>query len=426
MSPNVSSTSCFEFYLKFWDIPFLVLGHFVLPIIFLFKLIDKTNTTLRNHLKTIKEDDNKAKKTKQLQDIQYLLKFLNSQLTKLHSYFSFFEGKDNTPHIIRPYFEECFYQKKGYDSFQPFPLTLETLQEYSYYQYKNILYIASFHCTPFNIDYLKSFYKKYNQEKEQHSYDYFLSLNQYINKELQETQETYEIIKEEKIHTQEETANIKKETANIKTVTANIKKETANIKEDIQKNTIHLLGIFAAFLAFVTVNIGMVKIADNIYEYILYVLTFVFALSFFVFLIKHETLKENNIVKRTIFILLILLILNVIGYIFFDHKGYLTKQPNKEENTEKIQEAIRNTQEKTQEAIQNTQEKTQEAIQNTQEKTQEAIQNTQEKTQEAIRNTQEKTQEAIQNTQEKTQEAIRNTQEKTQEAIRNTQETHKQ
>ncbi len=259
---------------------------------FLFKLIDKTSTELENQIQNIKNND-KEETINDQPNIQYLLNSLNNQLIKLHSYFSFFEGTANTPHIIRPLFENSFYKLEENGKFYSLATTLN-LDLYSFEEYKNTFFIASFHCIPFNIDYLKSFYKKYNQLKEQHTYEYHLLLTKYVDKTSKKTQE---------------------------------------LQTNTQKHNINLLGIFSALLAFVTVNIGMVKIADNIYEYILYVLTFVFALSFFVFLIKYETLKK----QIPIFIVMFALLILVFGsYIFFDYKGYLTNQPNKEETTEKI------------------------------------------------------------------------------------------
>ncbi|MCD7968811.1 MAG: hypothetical protein LUF87_09130 [Alistipes sp.] len=70
------------------------------------------------------------------------------------------------------------------------------------------------------------------------------------------------------------------------------KEDTGKIIDDQRRHTIQILGIFAAFLAFTTTTIGLVQIADNITEYIIFCAGFTLSLVFFVMLIKYNFIHE--------------------------------------------------------------------------------------------------------------------------------------
>ncbi len=273
---------------------------FLLKLIFsLHKIIEKSFIDLKEFKTDIPP--------KFIGDVEYFIRSMKGLLSKLHLFINTFEN-ENAPYSFHPYFKDCFYQKTQNNDIKTFSFTDCSNISYNYSDCESCFFISSFHTTPLEISYIKMFYKKYNEK-------YYEKVNELTNKSLLND------IK----------AGNKKTTKKIKKELRRNKKRTKKTLTQYQNSTITLLGIFAALLAFVTFNIGIIRIISNIWEYILFSATFALFLSLLVFLVKIKKIKNKT--KAILYMIGAFIVLVIGSGIYFYFTPPSKNLPQKEEKT---------------------------------------------------------------------------------------------
>lgn len=184
-----------------------------------------------------------------------LLNLLKKVLVSLKDYIVDFEKR--MPTVFRPYFQHSFYEyDKASHSFHYCKII--NANSYDCKDYENKFFFASYYCDPFSINRLKEAYEYYTLLY------YSYSSNIAIEVKAMEVQ-----------------------------MNANIKKQEDDIKS-IQRSSLQTLGLFTGFLAFIVTSIGTFRVATNIWEYIIYSLTYTLAIALFAFLISNK----NGVVEK--------------------------------------------------------------------------------------------------------------------------------
>ncbi|MCD8262938.1 MAG: DUF805 domain-containing protein [Tannerellaceae bacterium] len=140
-------------------------------------------------------------------------------------------------------------------------------------------------------------------------------------------------------------------TLNKKTLEA-VETEITTSNNESRQSTIQILGVFAAFLAFVTISLGAIKVAHNILQFVVFSITFMLSLSLFVVCLKHTFRHDSNrsgiaanclksrLKKHAVSILAVLgwiIILGLCSKFLNEHLFYIT-EPEKVEKKLKILE----------------------------------------------------------------------------------------
>ncbi|GHU71622.1 hypothetical protein FACS189413_13570 [Bacteroidia bacterium] len=107
-------------------------------------------------------------------------------------------------------------------------------------------------------------------------------------------------------------------------------------QQETQKETITILGVFAALLAFVTASVGLIKIAQNLFEYAVFGVIFTSALLMFIVVINLIWKKRDKDETRKVyfgecFALPLSIIIVMVGILFVLSKCTDLKENNKQE-----------------------------------------------------------------------------------------------
>jgi hypothetical protein len=112
--------------------------------------------------------------------------------------------------------------------------------------------------------------------------------------------------------------------------------ENKQKQQDTQKETITILGVFAALLAFVTASIGLIKIAHNLFEYAVFSVIFTSALLIFIVAINLVRTQQENKYYWKHLVMPLLIICLMIGVLFLLSKCSGLKENNKGEQETEI------------------------------------------------------------------------------------------
>lgn len=244
-------------------------------IIFQIRTDEDTDNTISNISKFYDEHKNKLTPAFYINAIEYLDTYISKKsistdkrgiaillFDELLSGLSQYINSYKSSYTIRfiPSFEYSFYKadKKSYTFHQ---IEDHLILNYDYENFKETFFFASLGCTPLNTEYLDYFYKHHQFRNRKYSAEHNKNINLYLQ-----------------------------------TNSDKAKKLAETLKQDIaetRQQTIQLLGIFAAFLAFVTIAVGLTKVATNIHEFALFCTTYTLSLILFVTLIK-ATIKEEE------------------------------------------------------------------------------------------------------------------------------------
>lgn len=241
---------------------------------------------------------------------------LKKALNQLFRFLNKFES--DIPFCYRPYFENSFYAfennvivyseiKKDQD-----PLC-DAIKDYHKDKFVGKFFFASIDCMPINYMYMSKLYNKYKALQKEYA-----SLLDVENK-LKIRREFLQL-----------TSNVDQ----------NLKQTALDLKSDLNssleitsrdltnKNLDHMvttLGIFAAFIAFVTITINQIKVAQNIWQFIVFAITFTCCLLLFVIYLKHgddvvsyikrnkENSEETKVVKKDIWGIAKHIMLTIVG-----------------------------------------------------------------------------------------------------------------
>lgn len=194
-----------------------------------------------------------------------LLKLMSKLLKCLEYYIQTFDQR--MPPLFRPYFEHCFYQyDESTNDFKCLTLNSNKITKYNFSDFENSFFFASYYCNPISIKQLNKFY---NQS--------FLQF-QSFSAEL----------------TQEKEKMIENATKEIKDSQSDFIKKADEKLDSTRHSSIQVLGLFTAFLSFIVTSIGTYKVVCNLWEYIIYSLTYTLAIVLFAFLISDHTAKHYS------------------------------------------------------------------------------------------------------------------------------------
>lgn len=193
---------------------------------------------------------------------------LGDLLSGLSAFISLY--KHSLPLRYAPPFASSFYKKE--EDYSYCEIKKNQVDKYNYHNFEKLFFFASLYSSPLNIDFLNRFYECYIRKNNQHGISFYNAINKSISDQINKL-------------------NIQNE---------KFKEDTINIKENIQKEnqenrqqTMQSLGVFAAFLAFVTIAVGLTKIAQNVHEFILFCSTYTLSLCVFVALIKEYAIEKD-------------------------------------------------------------------------------------------------------------------------------------
>ena len=200
-----------------------------------------------------------------------LLKLMSKLLKCLEYYIQTFDQR--MPPLFRPYFEHCFYQyDESTNDFKCLTLNSNIITKYNFSDFENSFFFASYYCNPISVKQLKNFY---NQS--------FLQFQSFSTELTQEKEKKIENI----------TQNIENQQRTI--ITKQIELDSKqNELDSTRHSSIQVLGLFTAFLSFIVTSIGTYKVVCNLWEYIIYSLTYTLAIILFAFLISDHTAKHYS------------------------------------------------------------------------------------------------------------------------------------
>lgn len=250
----------------------------------------QTLEVLSMEIKVLLQKDCSTRGEKDIKRIFELISLLKKILIELDRYIIRYSS--NIPKQYRPFFIHSFYRISQDDnSVKAFDeLENEKIINYNKLEFNNGFFFASACCTPINLQYLKGLYTIYTQKHTDYLYQYEQIYDSLI-KGIVTTQLAELNNKSNKL-----TNNINRKMKEL-SHTTDIAIQNASQKH--LESTTTILGVLAAFLAFVTISINMGKLADNIIEYVCFASTFTGSLILFAILIKHlpnpfEKRVENN------------------------------------------------------------------------------------------------------------------------------------
>lgn len=167
----------------------------------------------------------------------------------------------NTPLFYRPYFHYSYYSLTDSGDISCCgKIETEKIETYDKDHFLPLFFFASLHCTPMNYQYLKALYNKYKIKHRQYNYTFEKIYSETLfGKAEKLTQDFQEKLKQT---SQEQT------------------------KKHVEMTTISL-GVFAAFIAFVTISIDLTKVAQNIHQFVIFSATFTGCLLLFGIYLKH-------------------------------------------------------------------------------------------------------------------------------------------
>lgn len=207
-----------------------------------------------------------------------LISLLKKILIELNRYIIRYSS--NIPKLYRPFFTHSFYElsQKGNSIKACGELEKGRITNYNKKEFNYRFFFTSACCTPINLQYLKGLYTIYTEKHTDYLYQYEQRYDSLIRGIVQA--HLAKLNKE----SQEVTSNINEKMKEL-SHTTDIAIQNASQKH--LESTTTILGVLAAFLAFVTISINMGKLANNIIEYVCFAGTFTGSLILFAVLIKH-------------------------------------------------------------------------------------------------------------------------------------------
>lgn len=166
-------------------------------------------------------------------------------LNCLRHFIVIYKNGNDSPYRFRSYFEHSFYQIDG-NNINNIKLTYNSFNNYNCLNFEKSIFIASFGYTPINLVFLENFFLSYNRR--------FRIL------ESIEIQKSIDISNKLSTQSQETILTIKEE----------------------RGRTLQLVGLLGTFIAFVASLVGNQKVANNIYDFCLFALTFMTGVLVFI------------------------------------------------------------------------------------------------------------------------------------------------
>lgn len=229
--------------------------------------------TIVKDIETRLNVDRDQVKGEEVDDIEKEIEHLKVFLDHLRMYIKVYG--DSAPFQYRPLFESSFYELSG-NTVSFLDVQEDKIRNYDSDNFEKSFFFASLGCTPVNVEYLDFVHMYRNNERRK------LSIRlEKLKKEKRDKE--YEKKGNEVFAKAQMVIKAESEAALERT-----KNEIEVNSTRLRHDTIQHLGIFATFLAFVTISIGMVKVAQTIQEYIVFCLSFTAALAFFVILIHRK------------------------------------------------------------------------------------------------------------------------------------------
>lgn len=197
------------------------------------------------------------------------------------------------PFSYRPYFESSFYSCSVEKGIIYNGIKNSDISEYKIENFENKFFFASIDCMPINYLYMSKLYNKYKVRHKEQVYTFDEESRKALRKEFNTLSDEVKT----KLDVETEQVNQVVQDAledNKKLVDEKLEETSKNLTSKNLEHMIVSLGIFAAFIAFVTISINLVKVAQNIWQYIVFSCTFTSCLLLFVIYLKHgETIMSH-------------------------------------------------------------------------------------------------------------------------------------
>lgn len=231
-------------------------------------------------------------KSPKIREYHFLLKKVLNLLSKFLNKFV-----SDIPFAYRPYFEYSFYSCCPEKGIIYKKIDKSDIEGYNMENFKGKFFFASIDCMPINYLYLTKLYNKFKILHKELVYNFDERSRENLRKEFDSLSEKVEKTLDDK--TKE--VNVKVEAELTKNGDLVEQKLKATSNEITNKNLEHMivsLGIFAAFIAFVTISINLVKVAQNIWQFIVFSCTFSICLLLFVVCLKPGQNITSHVKKR--------------------------------------------------------------------------------------------------------------------------------
>lgn len=239
---------------------------------FIYSLIEKES----NHANLVEKE-----KTSKIREYNILLKKV---LDLLFIFLNRFVS--DIPFSHRPYFESSFYSCSPEKGIIYKGIDAKDIKEYKKDMFKDKFFFASIDCMPINYLYMSKLYNQYKIKYKEQRYNFDEESKKNLRDEFERL--SNDVTNKLNTETNNVKAQVKKDLKENKALVNKKLEETS--KELTNKNLEHMivsLGIFAAFIAFVTISINLVKVAENIWQYVVFSSTFTICLLIFVIYLKH-------------------------------------------------------------------------------------------------------------------------------------------
>lgn len=227
--------------------------------------------------------------------IHEAISLLSKLLVNLRKYINLYTN--SVPLRFLPIFSYSFYEKNSY-GYKHRTLNYKEIEEYNYRNFKGTFFFASLCCSSLNINYLNQIYDLYTNKSQEYTINYYNSMNSHITEMLEENikqyKETKKLVEQSEMKTDGAINDMNNKAKDIQEQAASLKKEAKDENRELRHQTMQLLGIFAAFLAFVTIAVGESKVAESIEEFCIFCLAYTLGLCVFVFFIKEYTDKQKD------------------------------------------------------------------------------------------------------------------------------------
>lgn len=231
-------------------------------------------------------------KSPRIREYHFLLKKVLNLLSKFLNKFV-----SDIPFAYRPYFEYSFYSCCPEKGIIYKKIEKSDIEDYKVENFKGKFFFASIDCMPINYLYLTKLYNKFKILHKELVYNFDERSRENLRKEFDSLSEKVETTLDDK--TKEVDDKVKEELDKTTKSVEDKLEETS--KDVVNKNLEHMvvsLGIFAAFIAFVTISINLVKVAQNIWQFIVFSCTFSICLLLFVVCLKPGQNITSHVKKR--------------------------------------------------------------------------------------------------------------------------------
>lgn len=278
---------------------------------------------IEQYIISLEQDDNIERKNRPILLLTKLLASFRNYILKY---------EHSVPARYLPIFEFSFYKLESTGLYVHSPISKEYIENYDYHSLKDQFFFASLCCSPLNIQSLLNIYELYANKNHEYSIIYYNQMNRiYISVAKEEIQKDLR----NQIGTLGNIVN--KYNKKIEEKANKVAEKARKDNEELRHQSMQLLGIFAAFLAFVTISVDASKIATSAIDFLIFSFSYTLGLIVFVFLIKsykEEEIKEFPRWKKMIYVWekYALFIILLAGLIFavcihFNEKDKLQKEP---------------------------------------------------------------------------------------------------